>query len=138
MKFSLKITNINPRELSFTSCFYSYFLLKNSLTTSRHFNCLSCNQPNLMASAVRSKKTVQQPLWTSPYTNDNSTSFTIHSLFIFFTIGSPIMVNNSLVVDKLVPFALKKGSNIVNWYSCGPTVYDSAHLGHARHAFSLY
>lgn len=20
----------------------------------------------------------------------------------------------------------------VNWYSCGPTVYDSAHLGHAR------
>ena len=21
---------------------------------------------------------------------------------------------------------------IVSWYSCGPTVYDSSHMGHAR------
>lgn len=23
-------------------------------------------------------------------------------------------------------------SKTINWYACGPTVYDSAHLGHAR------
>lgn len=22
--------------------------------------------------------------------------------------------------------------NVIYWYSCGPTVYDSAHIGHAR------
>ena len=28
--------------------------------------------------------------------------------------------------------ALKlKNSNVLYWYSCGPTVYDSAHIGHA-------
>ena len=26
----------------------------------------------------------------------------------------------------------KNEKNIVTWYSCGPTVYDDAHLGHAR------
>ncbi|KNC54794.1 cysteinyl-tRNA synthetase [Thecamonas trahens ATCC 50062] len=30
--------------------------------------------------------------------------------------------------DAFVP----KNGNRVNWYICGPTVYDSAHLGHAR------
>ena len=25
-----------------------------------------------------------------------------------------------------------KNSNVLYWYSCGPTVYDSAHIGHAR------
>ena len=23
-------------------------------------------------------------------------------------------------------------NNFLNWYTCGPTVYDSAHIGHAR------
>jgi hypothetical protein len=40
---------------------------------------------------------------------------------------------NSLVDDK-VPFipATGAGSRQINWYACGPTVYDSAHMGHAR------
>ena len=25
----------------------------------------------------------------------------------------------------------------VNWYSCGPTVYDAAHMGHARSYISF-
>lgn len=25
-----------------------------------------------------------------------------------------------------------KNSNAINWYACGPTVYDDAHIGHAR------
>ena len=28
-------------------------------------------------------------------------------------------------------------SNLVTWYSCGPTVYDSSHMGHARTYLSL-
>lgn len=26
-----------------------------------------------------------------------------------------------------------KNSNVLYWYNCGPTVYDSAHIGHARY-----
>ncbi|XP_063362964.1 probable cysteine--tRNA ligase, mitochondrial [Cydia amplana] len=34
------------------------------------------------------------------------------------------------VADQKVPVILND-PNIATWYSCGPTVYDSAHLGHA-------
>ncbi|KAH8942535.1 hypothetical protein BDL97_14G106100 [Sphagnum fallax] len=40
-------------------------------------------------------------------------------------------VYNSLSREK-VPFVTRDGSNQVTWYICGPTVYDSSHLGHAR------
>ena len=42
-----------------------------------------------------------------------------------------LMVNNSLCNEK-VEFVTKSGDRTINWYMCGPTVYDSAHLGHAR------
>ena len=37
---------------------------------------------------------------------------------------------NSLTRQKevFVPLSGKR----VNWYSCGPTVYDASHMGHAR------
>lgn len=37
---------------------------------------------------------------------------------------------NSLTRKKevFVPVSGKR----VNWYSCGPTVYDASHMGHAR------
>eukprot|EP00493_Phyllostaurus_siculus_P025531 UN25875 len=41
------------------------------------------------------------------------------------------MVQNSLCPKELVPFVPANG-NTVKWYSCGPTVYAPAHLGHAR------
>ncbi|SJK85984.1 cysteinyl-tRNA synthetase [Babesia microti strain RI] len=41
-----------------------------------------------------------------------------------------LVINNSFTKSK-VPFVPEKG-NLVKWYSCGPTVYDHAHLGHAR------
>ena len=53
------------------------------------------------------------------------------------TLGHPpsfrtgLMVNNSLC-NKKVEFIPKNGDRRVTWYMCGPTVYDSAHLGHAR------
>ena len=42
-----------------------------------------------------------------------------------------LMVNNSLCNEK-VEFFTKTGDRTINWYMCGPTVYDAAHLGHAR------
>ena len=42
-----------------------------------------------------------------------------------------LYVNNSLC-NKKVEFFTKTGGRKLNWYMCGPTVYDSAHLGHAR------
>ncbi|KAK1442991.1 cysteinyl-tRNA synthetase [Babesia gibsoni] len=40
-------------------------------------------------------------------------------------------IRNSLVSDEKVEFVPEKGRSI-KWYCCGPTVYDTAHLGHAR------
>jgi cysteinyl-tRNA synthetase len=47
--------------------------------------------------------------------------------------GAPLMLYNSLL-DKKVPFVPRAGpdSKSVVWYCCGPTVYDVAHIGHAR------
>jgi len=42
-----------------------------------------------------------------------------------------LVVNNTFAHGK-VPFFAKDGGNVITWYSCGPTVYDSAHMGHAR------
>ncbi|GJP42238.1 hypothetical protein CLOM_g1828 [Closterium sp. NIES-68] len=41
-----------------------------------------------------------------------------------------LRVNNSLCNEK-VPFVPQQGRR-VTWYICGPTVYDSSHIGHAR------
>lgn len=40
---------------------------------------------------------------------------------------------NSLTRQKEV-FVPLDGNN-VKWYSCGPTVYDASHMGHARSVF---
>jgi cysteinyl-tRNA synthetase len=46
------------------------------------------------------------------------------------SIASSIKVKNSLISTKLdLELALNQN---LTWYSCGPTVYDDAHLGHAR------
>lgn len=52
--------------------------------------------------------------------------------------GSTLFLYNSLV-DKKVPFVPSSGadSKQITWYTCGPTVYDSAHMGHARNYVSF-
>ena len=42
----------------------------------------------------------------------------------------PLKIYNSLTRTK-TPFIPRKDNN-VTWYTCGPTVYDDSHLGHAR------
>jgi len=57
---------------------------------------------------------------------DSSTSFTDskgHS--------TEIHVNNSLYPGKKTALSIGEPGRIT-WYTCGPTVYDVAHLGHAR------
>lgn len=56
----------------------------------------------------------QQPTWKPPQPTD-----------------SPVLkLYNSLTRQKEV-FRPVNG-NKIQWYSCGPTVYDAAHMGHAR------
>lgn len=42
-----------------------------------------------------------------------------------------LLVMNSLT-ETLEPFVPRSGSKAVKWYTCGPTVYDVSHMGHAR------
>lgn len=44
--------------------------------------------------------------------------------------ASELKVYNSMT-RSLVPFIPAEGK-LIRWYSCGPTVYDAAHIGHAR------
>src|SRR2546430_15124218 len=48
----------------------------------------------------------------------------------------PLKLYNSLTRSKndFIPIDAKRRK--VSWYACGPTVYDAAHLGHARNYVS--
>ena len=45
-------------------------------------------------------------------------------------VAYPLKIYNSLTRSK-TPFIPMSGRRVL-WYMCGPTVYDSAHMGHAR------
>ena len=38
----------------------------------------------------------------------------------------------NILTNQKEELVTKDGGKTVNWYMCGPTVYDSAHLGHAK------
>ena len=46
-----------------------------------------------------------------------------------------LLMNNTLTGSKQAFVPLK--DRTVRWYTCGPTVYDSSHVGHARTYLSL-
>lgn len=48
----------------------------------------------------------------------------------------PLKVWNSLTRSKNPFIPIDKEGKRVSWYACGPTVYDDAHLGHARNYVS--
>lgn len=51
--------------------------------------------------------------------------------------NKPITVQNSLFSDGRKEVLSSKTRGLLHWYNCGPTVYDDAHLGHARASVSL-
>ncbi|KAI9731998.1 MAG: hypothetical protein M1834_004449 [Cirrosporium novae-zelandiae] len=61
----------------------------------------------------------RQPPWAPPKHSEN-TKFT------------PLKVFNSLTRSKESFIPIDPEGKKVSWYACGPTVYDDAHLGHAR------
>ncbi|KAI9744022.1 MAG: hypothetical protein M1818_002756 [Claussenomyces sp. TS43310] len=65
----------------------------------------------------------QQPQWTPPTRSPNAQ---LPSLQIF----------NSLTRSKNDFIPADPEGKIVSYYTCGPTVYDDAHLGHARNYVS--
>lgn len=69
---------------------------------------------------LMSDKKIQQPKWYHP-----SGTKPLPSLKLY----------NSLTKTKneFVPI----NSNEVTWYSCGPTVYDASHMGHARNYVTI-
>ena len=75
--------------------------------------------------AIRSMATTrQQPPWQPP--PEPSPDFDLPQLRIY----------NSLTKkhNRFIPIDSK--NRRVTWYACGPTVYDDAHLGHARNYVS--
>ncbi|CAG0900024.1 unnamed protein product [Cyprideis torosa] len=61
----------------------------------------------------------QQPPWSPPSQTE----------------ATPLVLYNSLTRKK-EPF-VPQNENQILWYSCGPTVYDSSHMGHARSYISF-
>lgn len=65
---------------------------------------------------------ISQPQWFKPTANASNPRATLK-------------IYNSLTraKEEFVPLSTEK----VSWYSCGPTVYDSAHMGHARNYVAI-
>jgi cysteinyl-tRNA synthetase len=61
----------------------------------------------------------QQPPWRQPPSNPDVNI-------------PPLNVWNSLTKSKTPFIPIDPTGKKVNWYACGPTVYDDSHLGHAR------
>ncbi|RCK63791.1 Cysteine--tRNA ligase [Candida viswanathii] len=72
------------------------------------------------AASTAKKPTVKQPEWFEPE-NKNKEKPTLK-------------LYNSLTRSKNEFFPIKPGQ--ITWYSCGPTVYDHSHMGHARNYVS--
>lgn len=68
-----------------------------------------------MATAVR-----QQPQWEQPQEPDLGAQL------------PPLKIWNSLTRSKVPFYPIDWKTKTITWYACGPTVYDDAHLGHAR------
>ena len=68
----------------------------------------------------RMAATREQPPWRQPPAADPASGL------------PPLRVYNSLTRSKTLFIPIKWETKEVSWYVCGPTVYDDAHLGHAR------
>lgn len=71
--------------------------------------------------------------WTMPSAQDAEVTRSTEPLLL--PGGAPLKVRNSLSKEKEIFKPAHETE--VTWYSCGPTVYDSSHLGHARNYVSM-
>ncbi|KAG9117692.1 hypothetical protein FRC07_007353 [Ceratobasidium sp. 392] len=67
-----------------------------------------------------------RPEWIQPTRNEEPVLKVYNSLT-----KSKVQMPNNIPLPPQTEFVPKKGRN-VTWYNCGPTVYDSSHMGHAR------
>ena len=70
---------------------------------------------------MASTRAAQQPPWSHPQNGSKHPKLKIY---------------NSLTKSKVPFVTLDPKGKEVKWYACGPTVYDDAHLGHARNYVS--
>lgn len=61
----------------------------------------------------------QQPRWLEPLAHPECTL-------------TPLRIWNSLTQSETAFIPVDSEGKNVTWYTCGPTGYDDAHLGHAR------
>lgn len=102
--------------------FMSFFFHRRCLSS--YFDLFRPNATNTVRVTTMSTAR-QQPLWNQPQPHAGSASRL-----------PPLKIYNSLTRSK-VPFVpLDPSGRKVTWYACGPTVYDDAHLGHARNYVS--
>ena len=75
-----------------------------------------------MASTTR-----RQPPWTPPEALANGTNTGL----------PPLRISNGLTRSKDAFAPVDTQGKSLGWYTCGPTVYDDAHLGHARNYVAI-
>ncbi|CAG8895738.1 unnamed protein product [Penicillium egyptiacum] len=77
----------------------------------------------LSVTSFRSMSSREQPPWRQPPSSPDAQL-------------PPLKVWNSLTKSKTPFVPIDPAGKKVVWYACGPTVYDDAHLGHARNYVS--
>lgn len=76
---------------------------------------------NCLKRTIMSLNKAVQPKWVKPAVKDGERTLKLY---------------NSLTRSKDT-FVPESGGRFVSWYSCGPTVYDASHMGHARNYVSI-
>ncbi|KAH4104428.1 cysteine--tRNA (Cys) ligase [Parastagonospora nodorum] len=82
-------------------------------------NCTNPLRLTIVATMATSTRT--QPPWKEPKSSHEA----------------KLKVWNSLTRSKNEFVPVDPEGKVVKWYSCGPTVYDDAHLGHARNYVTI-
>ncbi|KAH8732110.1 tRNA synthetases class I (C) catalytic domain-containing protein [Phaeosphaeriaceae sp. PMI808] len=87
----------------------------------RHTRISITTRPHAVSVVTMATAARTQPPWKEPQS----------------THAAKLKVWNSLTRSKNEFVPIDSEGKLVKWYSCGPTVYDDAHLGHARNYVTI-